>query len=125
MKIQVKQKEIDFVWVTNHWDIHLDGICKYKGSLCSFHCVEWGYWKPIEEEGVDEDDWDEEWIDSIYEITSLSLWEKIKWKFSQWKFEIFVGKHWSYRNGKRGPKFGANRPKWWVQWAFNWYYKLK
>ncbi|MDG1950312.1 MAG: hypothetical protein P8J32_05875 [bacterium] len=123
--MKVKEEEIDFVWVTNHWDIHLDGICKHKGKLCKFHCVEMGYWKPIEEEGVPEDDWDDDWVDSIYEITFLSFQEKVKWKWSQWKFEAFVGKHWSYRNGKRGKRFGEGRPRWWVNWAFKWYYSKK
>lgn len=125
MTTQVKDDEINIVWVTNFWDIPLAGLCRYKGRLCKFNCVEQGYWEPIEEEGVDEDDWDDRWIESIYEVTSLTWREKIQWKIRQKKFEFFVGKHWSYKNGKRGAAFGTKRPKWFVKWAFNWYYSRK
>ena len=33
---EIPMKQVDFVWVSNHWNVHLDGLCRYKGELCRF-----------------------------------------------------------------------------------------
>ena len=108
----VKENELEFVWVSSHYDIHLNGICKYKGELCEFKGIQ-PNWNP------EKDDW----YDTFYEIYKLSFKEKLNWVIRQKKFEIAVGYHWSYPQRKKNVEFKIRKPKWLFNMLFRMYYK--
>lgn len=92
LKRWVRQyNEVDFVWVSDHYDLHLTGICRDNGKLCRF-----------------ETDYDTTEV-SIFE---LSLLEKVMWLCQKKLFEWCVGYHWSYPEKKRGAVFGGRKPEW-------------
>ena len=91
--------EVKFKFVSNHYDVHLNGSCLYENSICEFES-------------------DEQWV-KIYKLNWI---EKLKWIWKQWLFEKCVGYHWSYRNGKIGKGFYYRKPKWLYVWIFNRYY---
>lgn len=93
--------DVDFVWVSNHWDHHLNGLCKYKENLCEFKC-----------------DYDKNKV----KIFKLSFYEKIKWLTRKKLFEWMVGDHWTYKNGVRGSNFGVRKPYWFFDLLFKLYY---
>ena len=37
MSVKISYRKADFVWVSSHWDYHLEGLCRYKGKLCRFN----------------------------------------------------------------------------------------
>ena len=80
MAIFINYDDVDFVWVSDHYDIHLRGLCRHNGELCEF-----------------ETDWESEKV----EIKPLSVPQKLRWLLSKKLFEWFVGYHWTYKNGKR------------------------
>jgi len=103
----------NFKWVSNHYDIHLDGLCIYNGQTCYFKTIE-GNWN-------DEKDEPDE---SFCEIYSLSLIEKMKWFWRQKKFESMVGYHWTYPYRKQNLPFYYRKPTWFYKYLFKLFYKL-
>ena len=98
--------EVNFRWVSDHYDIHLKGSCMLNGILHEFE--------------NDYPDDDEEMVVRIYRI---DLKSKLEWYWKQWKFEKCVGYHWSNSNNKRGQSFYYRKPKWLYEQILNWYYK--
>jgi len=108
--------EVDFVWIADHWDLHLKGLCKYGGELCLFQTIRGEY----------DFDQEEYIIPDICNIFSLSLLEKIRWIFRKRLFEICIGYHWTYPYRKTGGRpFKYRNPKWLYKFIFKTYYKLK
>lgn len=70
---------MDFVWITNQYDYHLEGLCTYLGQWHRFETHE---------------------IHStlVCRVYTLSPIEKLKWKLSKFFFEKCVGKHYTYQN---------------------------
>jgi hypothetical protein len=110
----VNYDKVKFKFISNHWDIHLNGTCIYNGELCEFK-------NKYPDYNEETDDWEE----MIVEIFQLNLKEKLAWYKKQWLFEKCVGYHWSYKNGKRGKSFYYRKPQWLYKKIFNLYYKLK
>ena len=110
----VKYEDVNFRFISNHYDVHLGGTCIYNGELCEF-----------KNEYPDYDEDTDEWKDMIVEIYQLTLKEKLAWYKNQWLFEKCIGYHWSYKNGKRGKSFHYRKPKWLYKIIFNLFYKLK
>lgn len=96
--------EVDFIWYWSHYDVHLEGLCKYDGNLCRFEHVRF-VWE-------EDEDGDLEIVDNLYDIFSLTLKDKIKLKLRQWKFELCVGKHCSYPHRENGVRYKSKRPIW-------------
>ncbi|MGD9156907.1 MAG: hypothetical protein PVG39_00745 [Desulfobacteraceae bacterium] len=94
-------EEVNFIWVSNHYDLHLSGICDDCGELRRF-----------------ETDYDTEQV----ALFSLTAAEKIKWKLRQWAFELCVGKYWTYPDRKNGARFYYRRPQWFWKLVFRMYY---
>ena len=92
-------KDIKFIWVSDHYDIHLSGLCRENKELCRFST-----------------DYDS----LICTIYSLTFFEKIKWLIRKFIFEICVGCHWSYPLGRT---FKIKTPQWFWMLVFNYYYK--
>ncbi len=107
MKYIKSIKHPKFVWIEDHYDMHLSGICMYRGELCYFKTD----YQPDDE-------------NRYYEIYELVWWEKIKWKLEQMLFEICVGYHWTYKNRKRIWNNGikTRKPKWLFRILMELYY---
>ena len=103
-------EQVNFKFVSNHYDIHLNGTCMYNGELCDFE--------------TDEQDYNNE-KELTTRIYKLDFNGKIKRLWEQWVFEQCVGFHWSYDNGEKGKSFSYRRPKWLYKLLFSWYYKSR
>lgn len=108
----IPYEEVDFNFVSNHYDIHLHGTCIYKGDLCVFYTHR------------EYDDDMDDFIDtvSIYKLTFI---EKLRWELKQYMFELCVGTHWSYINGKPKGEYRTREPKWLYELLWAIYYKSK
>lgn len=93
--------QVEFVWVSDHWDHHLNGLCRYNNKLCEF---QWSYFH------------------EKVKIYKLGFFSKIKWLIRKKLFEWMVGYHWTYKNGTRNAKFGYRKPYWFFKILFNLYY---
>lgn len=94
--------QTDFIFVSNHYDIHLSGLCKYDGKLCYFETFDDGESEPV------------------CEIYSLSFFEKLKELCDKKMFEMCVGYNWTYPYRKTGEMPFRMTP-----WLFKLYYRLR
>jgi hypothetical protein len=108
----IPYEEVDFNFITNHYDVHFHGTCIYKGDLCAFY---------THREYSDESDEIIE-IVSIYKLTFI---EKLRWELKQMLFEICIGTHWSYVNGTPKGKYHERNPKWLYTLLFKIYYRKR
>jgi hypothetical protein len=108
----IPYEEVDFNFITNHYDVHLHGTCVYKGDLCAFY---------THREYSDESDEIIE-IVSIYKLTFI---EKLRWELKQMLFEICVGPNWSFVDGVAKGKFHERKPKWLYSLLFSIYYRKR
>lgn len=83
--ITITYKELyeNLVYVENYYDIPLSGLCTHKNQLVRFKVVD------SEEENLE------------YEIIPLTWLQKMKALTQKKLFEICVGMHWTYKDGKR------------------------
>jgi hypothetical protein len=102
--------ELDFVWVNNHYDVHLSGLCRLGFTLF--------YFKTNHEDLYDEDK------ELTCEVYMLSWTEEIKWKLKKFLFEQMVGYHWSYPQ-RKNERFHYRKPEWLYKILFKLYYKIK
>lgn len=100
--------EVDFVWISNHYDVHLSGLCKMGNTL---------FWFKTNIEG----DYDKVECD----IYMLSFWEEIKFRLRKFLFEQMVGCHWSYPQRKEWARFYYRKPVWLSKILIKLYYRLK
>lgn len=101
----VPYKEMDFVFVSNHYDMHLSGLCKFNNEFCRFQIVEFDI------------NFDENPEYYIYKLTTK---EKIKWLYRKTLFELCIGYHWTYPYRKNGLK--PRKPDWFWQIIHNLYF---
>jgi hypothetical protein len=101
----VDHRDMKYLFVTNHYDIHLNGLCYVDNQLCKFQLFS---------------DWEDD--DSKYLVTPLSSIEKIKALWSKKKFEICIGYHWTYPNRLNGEVFYTKTPQWFWKIVFKMYY---
>jgi len=99
--------EIDFVWISNHYDVHLSGLCRMGNTL---------FWFETKIEG------DYEKI--TCDIYMLSFWEEVKLRLRKFLFEQMVGYHWSYPKTK-SKGFYYRKPEWLYKRLFKLYYKIR
>lgn len=71
---KIPYSKVDYVFITNHYDLHLQGICRYQCKICEF-----------------ENKYPEDKKKIMTSIYSLNFWEHLNWKFRKWKFEACVG----------------------------------
>jgi hypothetical protein len=108
----IPYEEVDFNFITNHYDVHLHGTCIYIGDLCEFY---------THREYSDESDE----ITEIVSIYKLTFFEKMRWELKQMLFELCVGNHWSYVNGKPKGHYHERKPKWLYSLLFQIYYRKR
>ncbi len=116
----IPYQDVNFIWISDHWDWHLHGTCYHNNQLCEFKTIE----------GVfDFDEENEDWIEKIptmCEIYSLTYLEKLQWKWRQFQFEQCVGYHWTYPYRKAGERpFYYRKPKWLYKFIFKIYYGIQ
>lgn len=101
--------EVDFKFVSDHYDVHINGTCIYDNKICEFEVMYIHI--SDDEEG------------HAIKIYSLDFKEKLKWLWTQWLFELCIGHHWTYKNGK-SPSGGSfiRGPKWLYHKLHSWYY---
>lgn len=103
--IRVHWTDMHYVFVSGFYDHPLSGTCRYQGELCKF-----------EIEVIEDDQTDH------YIVTPMTLWEKVKARFSQKMFELCVGTHWSFEGNKRRSFYYVRRPAWLHHLLFRSYY---
>lgn len=102
--------EVDFVWISDHYDIHLSGLCKMANTFFWFETIVNSYN-----------------VDVKCNIYMLSFWEEIIFKTRKLLFEQMVGFHWSYYPDVDKPLKGFyyRKPQWLHKRLFKLYYKIK
>ena len=104
--------KVDFVFITDHDEIHLKGICRYDNSIHEFNTVN--------------NEWNKEFnkLEELHcEIFRMAFYDKLKWTWKKKKFEWFVGYHWSYPNRNIQSDFIFRKPKWLFKILFKLYFK--
>lgn len=118
----------DFVWIISHYDIHLDGLCRFNGEICYFRSIDNTDYQEMSDNcpycSDKTDDMSkcvcEAHVDLVCNIFQLTWLEKIKYLLKKKTFEFCVGKHWSYPNRRYRESFTNKRP--FLCWL---YYRLK
>lgn len=105
--------EVKFKFISNHYDVHLEGTCIFNNETCYFT-------NKYPEYDEDTACWEEMFV-KIYKLTFK---EKIKFAFKQKMFELCIGYHWTYPYRKQGASFYYRKPKWLYVWLFDTYYKV-
>lgn len=100
----MKLDDLDIVYVNSFYDIPLAGLCRYNGKIERFE-VDYDTLKA--------------------EIFLLTPWQRFKALLNKKLFEICVGSHWTYKNGKRSCYFYWRKPVIIHKMLHNLYYKLK
>ena len=100
----MNRKELDIVFVSSFYDIPLAGLCRYNGKIERFHT-----------------DYDTEESTIIF----LTPIQRLKALWSKWLFEICVGKHQTYENGKKSNYFYWRKPVIVHKLLYRLYYKMR
>ena len=98
----VPYAEMQWVWITDYYDVPLQGLCRYHGRLYRFEAAN--------EEG------------EMYRVYSLTRPERCRWMARKWLFELAIGRHWSYPAREQGVRFRWRRPVWLWRYVFRAYY---
>jgi hypothetical protein len=93
-------EDVDFVWVAGHYDIHLEGICRYENQICAFMAAGGGW-----------NDEADDYHPVYYDIYQLSFWEKGKWLLDKKMFELCVGYHWTYPQATQMRAWKLRKPE--------------
>lgn len=101
---EIPYDKMEWVWISNHYDIHLDGLCRFNGELARFET-----WNADE--------------NPVCKIFQLTISEKARWLFRKWAFELCIGRHWTYPDRVDGASF--HMEGWFGKSMFNIYYWLK
>tara|TARA_Y100000310_G_scaffold56232_1_gene51642 strand:+ start:47682 stop:48092 length:411 start_codon:yes stop_codon:yes gene_type:complete len=107
---RIPYEEVDFVWISNHWDMHLSGLCRYNKKLCYFDNVD--------------DIYDNKLKDIYVSIHNLIFDEKIEWIIRKKLFEWCVGYHWTYPHRESGVHYRKRSPRWFWQFIQDAYYRV-
>lgn len=102
---KIPYDQMDFVWITDHYDIHLSGLCRVDGELMLFKIVD-----------VSDNEM------PSYVVYPLTRLQKVKWLWKKWLFEVCIGEHWSYPQRKKGIHFYIKSPTWFWSTVFALYY---
>lgn len=121
--------QVQFRWVSNHYDIHWEGYCihptiglsKFITKDLTSYEDHYCYRCDGELESA-ECDCPDSYSDVVCDIYKLNLLEKIKARYDMWLFEVCVGEHWSYPQRKNGVKFKKSSRSmsfrayyWWIR----------
>jgi hypothetical protein len=108
--IRVPYKDVEWVWIADHYDIHLGGLARHKGELMRFETPGF-YWSTRRR------------LSPVVRLYRLSWAEKAVWLRRKRTFEVCVGRHWTYPDRRLGHR--SRKPRW-LREALSWlYYRLK
>lgn len=120
--IEVPYGSVKFVWVSDHYDFHREGICMHQGKLARFTCIEDyppGYGTCGEEcEGCPKC----EGYPIVCNIWPLTPIERLRWMRRKKAFEMMIGYYWSYPHRGQGVRFQDRKPRWFSRLLFRLYY---
>jgi hypothetical protein len=122
--IPIAYRDINFLWVSSHYDFHHEGICTHDGKVARFACSEdypenWGTCE--HDDGSDCPLCDNPPIVcNVFPLTALG---RLKWLIRKRMFELCVGEHWTYPNRRNGASFRTRRPRWLYALLFAAYYR--
>jgi len=102
--IIIPYEDMDFIWISDHWDYHLSGLCRYDSKLCRFRIAQ----DPYKDHTAE------------YKIYGLSIIEKLIWIKRKKLFEWCIGYHWTYPMTYTE---SSRTPKWFWKIVFRLYYK--
>jgi hypothetical protein len=127
---KIDYDKMKFVFVTDHWDIHLAGLCEYNGKLHYFETVDEREYEcnplfieSIKFNGITHKEPYFREIGELYcVIYSMSLFEKINQLWRKKLFEVCVGYHWSYPNRRDTVD---NKPYWLKKLLWKMYFYLR
>lgn len=106
---RIPYRHVNFLWVSNHYDVHLEGLCLVRGKIMRFE--------------MPRDRFREE-MPRLH-VFKLGFLEKLHWLAKKKAFEICVGKHWTYPDRKHGVHFHIRKPEWLSRLLLNVYYKRR
>ena len=95
--------ELDIVYVDAYYDMPLGGLCRYNGKIERFKV---------------------DYETQEAQIILLSPWQRLKALWSKKLFEICVGKHQTYVNGKKSSYFYFRKPEILYKLLYKLYFKL-
>lgn len=105
---RLEDTELNYVFISNYYDLPLSGLCRHQGKLCRFSIdKDWGGEEPV-----------------FYDVFELSFFERLKARYNKKLFELCVGYHWSFKDKKREGSFYVRSPQWFYKWLFNIYFKI-
>ena len=93
-----------------YWDGPLNGLCNYDGTVHYYDCIQ-NHNRHGNRSRYD-----------TFIVYKLSIREKIKFLYRLKKFQLMVGYHTVYQNGRRMGRFVHRKPKWFFNFLFNFYY---
>ena len=108
--LRIKYEHINFVWVSDHYDIHLSGLCRMNGQLMRFEIPKNSKWCGGP------------WHIPRFHIYKLNPIEKLCLLLKKRLFEICIGKHWTYPDRKQGVRSKIRKPLWFWRLVFKLYY---
>ena len=114
--MKITYNDADFVWISHHWDVHLEGLCRVNNELMHFKTIE----ENIYDEKKDEYSYDQIKVD----IFKLGFTEKLRWILKWRLFELCVGTHWTYPQKNSG-RYTLRKPLWFWNIILSIYYKRK
>ena len=103
---RIPYRHMDWVWVSDHYDFHLAGLCRYRGHLCRFDTSYHNRFKKR----------------LRCRIYTLRKHEKLIWLTHKAIFEVCVGTHWSYSRRVRRQSLYLRKPRWVAKLLFATYY---
>jgi hypothetical protein len=105
----VPYTDVDWVWISNHYDIHLTGLARHDGELMRFKTPQF-YWAARRTRPI------------MVRLFRLSPVEKLRAHLNKWAFEVCVGRHWTYPYRQQGKSFRYRRPQWFGKFLYDLYY---
>lgn len=106
--IRVPYKAVQWVWISGHYDLHLDGLARHNGVLMRFETPQF-YWCNRRR------------LSPVVRLWPLRRREKLTWLLRKKFFEVCVGHHWTYPQRARG--YRRRKPLWLASLLFHFYYR--
>jgi len=107
MNMHVNPEEFKIHFITGHDDYFADhGIGWYNGDMHEFYQRYSGHEKSL-----------------VIDALKLSHFDRIKWFIRRKLFELCVGKHYTYVDGKRNNSFYIKKPDFIYKKLYKLYYK--
>lgn len=106
---RIDYRHMAFVWVSNHYDVHLSGLCRVGGELMRFTTIEHhSFARRLR-----------------CHVFRMGRKEKLRWWLRKRIFEICVGYHWTYPHRGQGVRYYIRSPRWLYRLLGRWYFGFR